>query len=204
MLVESALARGGLAVAGVNANQLGKHIVESQLRRGFTVIRKDASGATDFALGLVALGEVPFKPFDVKRTDKRILANERTEVHLGQQDYVGAFEVSDANQALYLTALVDGAPSADLLLVAKPAGDALLDRYLRNPGGASSVAPALLDDTASQRGQALWQRYVNVDPGRYYLVIDNSAALGRSAPDTSAKDDAAVKVDYLLMVGSRP
>ena len=72
-----------------------------------------------------------------------------------------------------------------------------------NAGGASLSSPALLDDTGSQAG-GLWQRFVNVEPGRYYLVIDNSAKLGKSAPDTSAKDDAAAKVDYLVLVGDRP
>ena len=202
-LVESALAQGGMALAGVNANDLGKHIVESQLRRGFTVIRRDSSGSTDFALGLVPLGEQPFKPFEVKRTNKRILANERTEVHVGQQDYVGAFEISDANQALYLTVAVDGAANADLLVVPKPVGDTQLDSYLHHAGGAPLATPALLDDTATQAG-GLWRRFVSLEPGRYYLIIDNSAQLGKSAPDTSAKDDAAAKVDYLVLVGDRP
>jgi len=202
-LVESALAQGGLALAGVNTNQLGKHIVESQLRRGFTVIRRDSSGSTDFALGIVAPGDLPFKPFEVKRTAKQILVNERTEVHIGQQDYVGAFEVTDSNQALYLTVAVDGAPNADVLVVQKAVGDTMLDSYLHSAGGASLSSPALLDDTGTQ-GSGLWQRFVNVDPGRYYLVIDNSAKLGKSAPDTSAKDDAAAKVDYLVLVGDRP
>ena len=202
-LVESALARGGLALAGVNVNELGKHIVDSQLRRGFTVIRRDASGSTDFALGIVPPGEVPFKPFQVKRTDKRIVANERTEVHIGQQDYVGAFEVSDSNQALYLTVAVDGAPNADIALVPQAVGDTLLASYLHNAGGASLQSPAVLDDTATQAA-GLWQRFVNLDPGRYYVIIDNSAQLGKSAPDTSAKDDSAAKVDYLLLLGDRP
>lgn len=202
-LVESTLAKGGLAVAGVNANDLGKHIVESQLRRGFTVIRRGSSGAMDFALGLVPAGEIPFKPFEVKHTSKQILANERTEVHIGQQDYVGAFEVTDSNQALYLTVALDGAPNADVLVVPKPIGDSLLDHYLQNAGGAALGTPALLDDSATQ-GSNLWQRFVNVEPGRYYIVLDNSAQLGKTAPDTSLKDDAAAKVDYLLLVGDRP
>lgn len=201
-LVESALAQGGMAIAGVNPNQLGKHIVESQLRRGFTVIRKDSSGSTDFALGIVPAGEEPFKPFQVKRTEKKILANERTEVHTGQQDYVGAFEVTDSNQALYFTVAVDGAANADLLVVDKSTGDTLLNGYLHAAGGAALATPALLDDTANQKG-GLWQRFVNVEPGRYYLVIDNSAKLGKTAPDTSAKDDAAAKVDYLVLLGDR-
>jgi hypothetical protein len=202
-LVESALATGGLAVAGVNANDLGQHIVLSQLRRGFTVIRRSSSGDMDFALGLVELGEAPFKPFDVKRTNKQILANERTEVHAGQQDYVGAFEVTDAHQALYLTMAIDGAPNADVLVVPKPVGDDLLGHYLQTPGGAALASPALLDDTVAQ-APGLWQRFVNVDPGRYYLVIDNSAQLGKTAPDMSIKDDAAAKVDYVVLLGERP
>jgi len=202
-LVESALAKGGLAVSGVNADELGKHIVESQLRRGFTVIRRDASGDTDFALGLVPTGELPFKPFEVKRTAKQILANDRTEVHTGQQDYVGAFEVKDSNQALYVTVAVDGVPNADVLVVPKPIGDTMLDQYLHAAGGATLTSPALLDETATQ-GASFWQRFVNVEPGRYYLVLDNSAQLGKSAPDSQALDDAAAKVDYLVLLGDRP
>jgi hypothetical protein len=202
-LLESALAQGTLALSGVNADQLGAHVVESQLRRGFTVIRQSSSGNTDFSLGLVPSGEAPFKPFEVKQTAKQILADERTEVHVGQQDYVGAFEVKDDNQALYLTALVDGVPNADILVVPKPIGDTMLDQYLHAAGGAKLATPALLDETAAQ-GPTFWQRFVNVEPGRYYIVIDNSAELGKSAPDTRALDDAAAKVDYLVLLGDRP
>lgn len=204
-LVESALAQGGLAAAGVNANDLGKHIVESQLRRGFTVIRKDSGGGTDFALGLVPTGEQPFRPFEVRHTAKQVLANDRTEVHSNQQDYVGPFEVKGESQALYLTLALDGAPNADVLVVPKPVGDALLDHYLHGSGGAAlpRASSALLDETALQ-GQSLWQRFVNVDAGSYYIVIDNSAALGKSKPDTDFLDDAAAKVDYLVLLGDRP
>jgi hypothetical protein len=201
-LVESLVAKGGLALSGVNADDLGKHIVESQLRRGFTVIRR-AGGDTDFALGLVPMGEAPFKPFEVKQSAKQILANERTEVHSGQQDYIGAFEVKDSNQALYLTVAVDGVPNADVLVVPKPVGDSMLDQYLHAAGGASLATPALLDETAPQ-GNSFWQRFVSVEPGRYYVVIDNSAQLGKSAPDSQAHDDAAAKVDYLVLLGDRP
>ena len=202
-LVESALAKTGLAASGISADDLGKHIVESQLRRGFTVIRRGSAGDTDFAVGLVPTGQQPFKPFEVKRTAKQILANERTEVHGGQQDYVGAFEVKETNQALYLTVAVDGVPNADVLVVPKPIGDTMLDRYLHAAGGASLTNPALLDETASQ-GPGFWQRFVNVEPGSYYVVIDNSAQLGKSAPDKSTQDDAAAKVDYLVLLGDRP
>jgi hypothetical protein len=202
-LVESTLAQGGLALGGVNADLLGQHIVESQLRRGFTVIRRDSAGDSVFALGLVATSEQPFEPFQVKRSVKQVLANERTEVHRGQQDYVGAFEVSASNQALYLTVALDGVPNADVLVVSKATGDTLLEQYLHTAGGASLPSPALLDETVHQ-GAGFWQRFLSVEPGRYYLIIDNSGKLGKSEPDPRALDDAAAKVDYLVLLGDRP
>jgi hypothetical protein len=202
--VESALAQSGLALSGTNPDELGKHIVESQLHRGFTVVRYDQGGETDFAQGVVPTGERPFKPFEVK-TNKHVLANERSEVHTGQQDYIGSFEVKDSGQAIYLSASLDGAANADILVIPKPLGDTMLAKYLLGPGGAPLPSPALLDETLSQSsGSALWQRFVNVEPGSYYVVVDNTTQAGHSAPSSNVLDDAAAKVDYLVLVGPRP
>ncbi|HEY2405973.1 MAG TPA: hypothetical protein VGI10_08220 [Polyangiaceae bacterium] len=202
--VESTLAQSGLALSGTNPDELGRHIVESQLHRGFTVIRYNKDGETDFAEGLVPTGEHPFKPFNVQ-TSKHVLADERTEVHTGQQDYIGAFEVKDSGQAIYLSASLDGAANADILVIPKPLGDTMLAKYLLGPGGAPLPSPALLDETIQQStGDALWQRYVNVEPGSYYVVVDNTAQAGHSAPSSTTQDDAAAKLDYLVLVGPRP
>jgi hypothetical protein len=201
LVVESAVAKTGMAVAGVNADAVGRKVVEGQLRRGFTVVRYSSDGETDFGMGLIPVGEKPFKPFSIERTDKKVLINERTEVHSGQQDYIGALEVKDDDQALYFTMSIDGASAVDVFLVPKLTGESLLDTYIRNVGASPlSVAP-LLDEAVPQGN--VWKRFVNVPAGFYYVVVDNSAAAGRTAPPTTAFDDRAAKVDYVVLAGER-
>jgi hypothetical protein len=202
LLIESAAARAGAAVAGVNPEELGRRIVDGQLRRGFTVIRYGKDGQTDFGMGVIAKGDRPFKPFQIETEDKRVLTNERTEVHAGQQDFVGALDVDDDDRALYLTLSLDGAQAIDVLLVPKAQGDAMLAGYIEKPGGTALGMPALLDEPLT--GGQLWKRYVVVPKGRYYVILDNSVAAGRSAPPQTPLDDRAAKVDYLLMVGEKP
>ena len=202
MLLESSVARAGAAVSGINPEELGKKIVDGQLRRGFTVIRYGSEGETDFGMGLIAKGEKPFKPFQIESSDKRVLTNDRTEVHAGQQDFIGALEVEGDDQALYLTLSLDGAEAVDVLLVPKAQGDPMLSGYIGQPGGAALGTPALLDEPLA--GGQLWKRYVNVPEGRYYVILDNTNQAGRSAPPATPLDDRAAKVDYLVMVGEKP
>ncbi len=201
LMVESALARTGMAVSGVKPDEIGQKIVQSQLKRGFTVIRYNDSGETDFGMGIIPKGQRPFHPFQIKSSERVAVANERTELHSGQQDYVGGFEITDEDQALYLTLSVDGAPAVDVFVIAKPVIDPMLDQYVRNPGAVSLNASPLLAEPALQ-GQ-LFQRYLPLPPGIYYLLLDHSPASGASAPPTQPADLPA-KVDYLLQVGEVP
>jgi hypothetical protein len=201
-LVESTAAQSAMSTLGLNPEALGKRIVDGQLRRGFTVVRYSSRGETEFGMGVIALGDHPFRPFDVQTENKRILLNERTEVHQGQQDYVGAFEVEDDEQALYLTATVDGAPSVDVLLVPYATGELLVDRYLKNPGAVTIPDPVPMNETVTAGG--FFRRFVPVPKGRYFLVLDNSDKAGRTQNPSAAHDDRAAKVDYLVMVGEAP
>jgi hypothetical protein len=171
------------------------------LQRGFTVIRYDSDGATDFGLGYIPKGQKPFKPFYIK-SDRLILANDRTEVHSGQQDFIGGFEVQDDDEALYMTGKLDGAPAVDVFLVPKNLGDRMIDSYVKNPGPALLPGPPLLDEPL-QQGQ-MWKRFVPARKGFYYVVVDHSAQVGRSAPPAQVGDDRAAKVDYVVQVGERP
>ncbi|HMJ12312.1 MAG TPA: hypothetical protein VK524_12900 [Polyangiaceae bacterium] len=202
LMVESSFAKAGMAVTGLNPDQLGRNLVQGQLQRGFTVIRYASSGETDFGLGYVQKGRKPFKPFSVQHSDKVTLANDRTEVHTGQQDFVGGFEVKEDDQALYLTLSADGAPAVDVLLLGKGAGDVMIDQYVKNPGPTSTAFTPALDE-ALTAGQ-LWKRYARVPKGVYYLLIDHSDRVGRSAPSAPASDDRAAKVDYLVQLGAAP
>lgn len=201
LLVESQLATTALRLFGVDADAFGRRVVESQLRRGFTVIRHDDDGRTEFGLGVVPLGERPYRPFDVQTENKRVLANERTEVHLNQQDFVGPFEV-DEDEAIYLTAVLDGTAAADVLVVREDVGRSMIEHVLKQPGPATPSAPALLDEPILQG--ALWQRYALVPEGKYYVVIDNTGSAGRTSPPPGAPDGRSARVDVLVMVGERP
>lgn len=202
LLVESALAKTGIALTRIDPDQIGRDIVENQLKRGFTVVRYTSNGETDFGLGYVAVGSRPFRPFSVQSEDKVTLDDDRTEVHSNQQDYVGGFIVPDDGQALYLTAQVDGAPAVDLLVVSKSDGDRVIDGFVRTPGPSVLPEPPLLDETVV--AGALWKRQIAVPKGTYYLVVDNSPVLGRASPPAAVGDDRAARVDYVVEVGDRP
>lgn len=201
LIVEGAIARTGLAMTGVNPDQLGRDIVDSQLKRGFTVIRHSSNGETEFGAGYIPVGKKPFRPFYVESEDKVTLDNDRTEVHGNQQDLIGGFIVPDDDQALTLTLKVDGAPSADVFLLPKHDGDQLLERFVRAAGPATLTAAPVFEDTVPA-GQT-WKRKVPVPKGTYYLLVDNTAAIGRSAPPAIAGDDRAARVDYVVELGDR-
>jgi hypothetical protein len=201
-LIESELAKTALAALGVSPDEFGRKVVDGQLRRGFTVIRHGESGETELGLGVIALGERPYHPYSVKSESKFTLVNERTEVHRGQQDYIGPIEVEGSDQALYLTVGVDGAPGADVAVIREVAGRAMLERFLSQPGPSPLGEPALLDE-AVVRGQS-WKRYVLVPEGRYYVVVDNSDAFGRTPAPAAPTDGSSARVDVLVLRGDRP
>lgn len=201
LLVESALAKTGLAVTGTNPDQIGKSIVESQLQRGFTVIRYSSNGETELGLGYIAAGKKPFHPFLVESEDKVTLDNDRTEVHGGQQDFAGGLVVPDDDQELTLTIQVDGAPAVDVLVVQKSNGDQAIDRFVRTPGAFGLPYAPLMDESVT--AGATFTRKVPVPKGTYYLLVDNSAALGKTNPPVVQGDDRAARVDYLVQVGDR-
>lgn len=200
-LVESQLANTGIAVLGVAPDQVGRDLIKSQLLRGFTVIRMSERGETDFGMGYVAVGGRPFRPFQVLHSDKRTLDNDRTEVHSGQQDYIGGFTVTESDQALFLTMTLDGAAAVDVMLLTKALGDSVLQRYTTGGGPAQPESTPFSDQLAAG---ATWSRTIPVPPGAYYLMLDNSAPVGVAAPPTTALDDRAARVDYLIQVGERP
>src|SRR5688572_29073991 len=198
VMVESGAAQAALTAFGVNPAELGKRVVDGQLRRGFTVIRWSERGDTDFGMGVIELGERPLHPYQVATEDKRVLYNERTELRPGQQDYVGAFVVEDDDQAVYVTLSVDGVPAVDALVVPQAVGDTLVDAYVKTPGAQPLKGLALLDEAVSMG--SLSKRSVAVPPGGYYLLIDHSERAGRTTPSGAS----AAKVDYLVLTGDVP
>jgi hypothetical protein len=197
-LVESPTATAALQASGVSPEQVGRSLVDAQLRRGFTVIRYDEEGLTDFELGLVPVGTRPFRPFTVVQSSKSTLGNGRTEVQANQQDFIGRFDVTDDDQALSLTMKLDGAAAVDVAILPARNMPQVLDQFLSVPGPAPlSTQPNYVAQLTSS---ALLKAEVPLPEGQYFLVIDHSTALGTAAPTGTS----AAKVDYLVQRGDAP
>ncbi|MRG92653.1 hypothetical protein [Polyangium spumosum] len=180
---------------------VGGAILKKEISRGFTVIR-DADGSVDFGLGIVEKGKRPGSPYESADNGRLVLANERVEVHQGQRDHVGPFEVKGKGQALYLSVAVDGAPAVDVIVVHRGVGDAWLQHYTTAVGLGPPPAAPVLDEPVSSG--MVWRRPLPLPAGQYYVVFDNTAAAGRTAPPTTAGDDRAALVSYAVEVGAAP
>jgi hypothetical protein len=198
LLVESSLAQAGMSLTGFDPNRAGNDVINAQLRRGFTVIRLDGSGAMDFGMGYVPKGRQPFKPFTVD-AQRPSLTNDRTVLHVGQQDLIGGLVVEEDQAELQLNLLMEGTPAIDVMLIPKSFGDVWLRSLATVPGPSQPTAQPLLSEVVTA-GQ-LWQRRVPVTKGVYYLVLDHSGLPPTMPP--SAGQDLAARVDYAVQVVSR-
>lgn len=198
LMVENSAARAGMALAEVNPDEVGTNLVRGQLKRGFTVIRYNERGETDFSLGFVPVGAKPEKPYVVESSNRVSLANDWTEVHTGQQDFIGSFEITNDDEALYFTAKLDGTDAVDVAVVPRAAGEEMLKNYVRTPGAATlAMQPVLLETI--KLGET-WQRAIKLVPGSYMLVIDHSARLGQTTPPAHPADSPA-HLSYLVQRG---
>jgi hypothetical protein len=182
-------------------NTFGPQLLKSELARGFTVIR-ESDGTVQFGVGIVQKGERPQVPFTITPSGRMVLVNERTEVHQSQRDFVGPIEVKSKGQALYLTAAVDGAAGADVILVPKAIGDAWLQTYTTQAALTPPPAYPTLDDQVF--AGMMWRRTVPLPAGLYYVVLDNSSAAGRTHPPNVAGDDRAAMISVAIELGDAP
>jgi hypothetical protein len=196
---------GAMTIAGgalgQGAGSIGEGIMKSELARGFTVIR-ESDGEAAFGLGVVEKGQRPRSPYDSSTSGRRILANERIEVHQNQRDYAGPFEVPDEGMALSFTVSVDGAPGMDVLVVPRGTGDTWLNGYTTQAAPAPPPAPPAMDESVV--AGAIWRRTLALPRGLYYVVFDNTAAAGRTQPTNYAFDDRAGLVSYAIELGDAP
>jgi hypothetical protein len=121
-----------------------------------------------------------------------VLANERCDVHENQRDFAGPFAVPPGKK-LHLVVGVEGVPAVDVLLLPRRAGEAWLATYTSQPATTPPPEPALFDDVVA--AGVLYRRTVAVPPGLYYLVLDNTATAGRTAPVTA---DRGAVVSYAV------
>lgn len=192
------------------SQQVGDRVLEHQLARGFTVVRK-ADGETTFALGVLEKGGQPHAPFGKGESDWEVLANARTELHAEQRDYAGPFHLEDEDDALWLTALVEGAPAIDILVVPQSIGDTWIQAYETQPQATPPPGAVLLDfplqaPVSVAPGQAAmpYRQPLRLPVGSYYIVFDNTSSAGRTAPVSQALDNRAALVSYAVQLGDPP
>lgn len=204
---------GPLAMLGGDvkqvSQQIGQRILGHQLARGFTVVR-ESDGSASFALGVLERGAQPVTPFGRGDSDWELLANQRTELHVGQRDFAGPFTLEDEDDVLWLTAMVEGAVGVDVLVVDKTLGDSWLHTYERNAGVTTPPGPLLGSDVltvtigAPGRQPAPQRRALRLRPGQYYIVFDHTTTAGRTSPPTTSLDDRAALVSYAVQLGDHP
>lgn len=165
--------------AGYMVNTFGSQIVSSQLASGFTVVHTD--DGDEFSLGRLSPPLRPPKPFATEE-GRFVFANETTEVHSEQVDFLGPFEVVEGDQALYFRLFVNG-PAVDVLLLHRGSGD--LWRNGLQIGQALGPPPQPPLATFQLRPGAELRQKMPLPPGQYYLVVDNSSRVGTTNPPWS-------------------
>lgn len=198
LLIESALARASVGVSGVSPEEVGKDIVERQLARGFTVIRRTHTGEVEYSPGLLPLGQRPFRPYQVSGSTKLTIDNDRTEIFAGQQDFIGGLHVGDADRRLFLNVALDGAPAAELFVIPATDAQTMLQAYVTRAGSAPLPRAPLLEAQVVARTPL--QLALDVPRGDYFIVFDHSAGVGRVAPGPGQQ---AARIDYLAQLGER-
>ena len=126
---------GGLFAGNAQetANRMGNQIIAQELQKGFTVLRDD-DGSVDFGNGIIERGQRPFHPYQVRGSDKALLASDWAEIHEQQREFLGPFDIEGEDRALFLTASLDGTPAADIFLFHRAPGDAWLQTYINQAG----------------------------------------------------------------------
>lgn len=184
------------------ANTFGEQIITSQMVQGFTVIHHPRRG-DEFALGHFFPPQRPPTPFDTEQGKRLALANETTEVHTSQVDFLGPFEVTKDNQALFLRFNHLGGPGVEALLFQQGALDVWREGLqLGQPLTTPAVAPILSFPIPARSAE---RQKLPLPPGLYTLVLDNSDKLGTVRPpwnplDALGKNPAVVA--YLAELGN--
>ncbi len=186
---------------------LAQSFVQQQLGKGFTVIQQDAG--EDFGFGHLPVGQRPVHPWNVTGSDRYTFANEQTEIHGQQQDFLGPYEIDDDDRALYLKMQVTGAP-VDIFIVSRDVGLLWRQQYQKMSPPPGPPQGATIIQQAQTPATGLFDGWVPLPRGSYYVIIDNSTGVGQARPPVKLPTpidpgmSQAVQISYLVQVGDRP
>jgi hypothetical protein len=187
-----------LTPAGGAANLFGSQIVSGFLSKGFTVVESDEG--KEFTLGILPPGKRPFRPVEVDASDESYtFANDTADIYANQQDFLGPFEITDEDQRLSFRGTLTGG-AVDFVIVSKQTGDQWRAAY--QAGAPVSGAPGpIMGQSMVQAGP--FTRKFELKPGFYYVVVDNSVAVGQASPLMALPNplfDPSVRITYLAQL----
>ena len=132
-----------------------------------------------------------------------MLGSDLTEVHGQSRDYLGPFDITDSNAALFFHAKVDGTPLV-FAIVDRSVGEAWRRAYegaqpMAGPPGALLTQGTLAVGEANMR--------FPLPHGTYYVVVENQAAapfapLGVPLPPIAAPEQVGY-LAYSIEIGDR-
>ncbi len=178
------------------ATVLGRGVVEGEISKGFTVVRLD--DGDDFALGTLNPPERPKRYFK-GGADHVVLESNVTDLATASRDYLGPFSIEQSNAALYAHLRITGAP-VDYVLVDRQTGDAWRNQYQAARPMGPSPGPTIAYGQA-QAGETM--RAFPVDPGSYYLVVENRAPAAVGLLGVPMPFEARATVTYSIESGAR-
>jgi hypothetical protein len=177
------------------ASIIGNGLVASEIGKGFTVVRQE--DGDDFAIGHLDPPEKPKRQFKAG-AGRVVLASDLTTVHTKSREYLGPFEIADTNAALYFHARVDGAPVI-YAIVERSVGETWRRLYEAAQPMAPPPGP-IVGQGQIAPGEANLAFPLN--PGTYYVVIENTAAPPLLGPMLPVGEQIA-HVSYSAEVGDR-
>jgi hypothetical protein len=189
----------GLTPAGSAANLFGGQVVSGFIARGFTVVETDTG--KEFSLGYLPAGRYPFRPVEVDDEDEAYtFQNDVADVRNNQMDFLGPFEVADDDQAIQIRGTLAGANAVDFIVVPKMTGDVWRESY---QAGAPPGPPpgSIIMGGVVQPGPFV--RRFNLNPGLYYVVVDNSMGVGQASPGFTLPGplmDPSVRLTYVAQL----
>lgn len=178
------------------ATLLGQGVVQSELARGFTVVRLD--DGDDFTLGILNPPDRPKRQF-ASSSDHTLLGSDAVEIHAASRVYLGPFEVASNGAALFTKLRVAGAP-LDYFIVDRALGDAWRQPYqaalpiAAPPGQPLAYGQAQAGDVS---------RSFPLAPGSYYLVVENRAPAPAAILGMSMPFEAMSQLSYSVEVGDK-
>lgn len=181
---------------GDTATVLGRIVVQSELAKGFTVVRLE--DGDDFTLGILTPPQRP-KRFFKGGSDHVVLGQDVTDVRAASRDYIGPLPIDQSGAALYMHVQVSGTP-VDYVVVERSVGDAWRQSYQAGQPIGPPPGPTIAYGQF-QPGEST--RAVPLEPGSYYFVLENRTPAQTGILGMPMPFEAHSTVTYSVEVGQR-